>query len=642
MHAVVASWVRVRLRTAPGAAAALAVLVALTACLAAALPRALDRYEDAGLRRAVAQAGQGRGTVSVQAPTPDIQLPARQQERALLPDALNRQYTGLLGTVPGPLTVDRGQSAYGVTTGSSLAVFDPWIPRPSGLPAKVSLFAQSGLAEHSVLRAGRLPRAEGSVTGRTGAVEAAVSEATARSLHIQVGSVVHVPNTSADTVLAVRVTGLLAPRAPDGAYWSARPLLRTPALIQVPSQDPEPPKYWLGALLLAPEAAPALLGTDVWPVRYWQLAPDTRALHARDLGALKSAVASLKSGPGLGRARALTDPATQTGTALDDVLGSYDRLRSGVGPLVSVAAAGGATVALVVLLMAGGLAADRRRAELALLRARGASLRGLAGRLAAETAVVAVPAGALGLGAALLAVPGGRAAWSVAAATAVTAVACAALPLRAALAHRTVRLHAPRQDAAAVRPSRRRTVAELTLLVIAAGAVEALRRRGVSGGSGAADASGAAGAAGASGSGSGSGSGDQLMSLAPVLVGVIAALLLVRLYPLPLRWLTRPAARLRGAVGHLSLARAGRTSASAVLPLLALLTALTTAAFGGSVLTGVAQARDRTALLAVGADARIEAAVELPAGLSGTVRGMPGVRAATEASVDYRAKTGPN
>ncbi|WP_345671050.1 FtsX-like permease family protein [Streptomyces similanensis] len=640
MHAVVASWFRVRLRTAPGAAAALAVLVALTACLAAALPRTLDRYEDAGLRRAVAQAGQGRGTVSVQAPTPDIQLPARQQERALLPDALSRQYTGLLGTVPGPLTVDRGQSAYGVTTGSGLAVFDPWIPRPSGLPAKVSLFAQSGLAEHSVLRAGRLPRAEGSVTGRTGAVEAAVSEATARSLHIQVGSVVHVPNTSADTVLAVRVTGLLAPRAPDGAYWSARPLLRTPALIQVPSQDPEPPKYWLGALLLAPEAAPALLGTDVWPVRYWQLAPDTRALHARDLGALRSAVASLESGPGLGRARALTDPATQTGTALDDVLGSYDRLRSGVGPLVSVAAVGGATVALVVLLMAGGLAADRRRAELALLRARGASLRVLAGRLTAETAVVAVPAGALGLGAALLAVAAARAAWSVAAATAVTAVACAALPLRAALAHRTVRLHAPRQDAAAVRPSRRRTVAELTLLVIAAGAVEALRRRGVSGGSGAAGAADASGAAGASGSGSGSG--DQLMSLAPVLVGVIAALLLVRLYPLPLRWLTRPAARLRGAVGHLSLARAGRTSASAVLPLLALLTALTTAAFGGSVLTGVAQARDRTALLAVGADARIEAAVELPAGLSGTVRGMPGVRAATEASVDYRAKTGPN
>ncbi|MFI2640209.1 FtsX-like permease family protein [Streptomyces sp. NPDC018610] len=628
MNTVVPSWVRVRLRTAPGAATALAVLVALTACLAAALPRALDRYEDAGLARAVAQAGQARGVLTAVAPAPDVQLPPREQEQALLPPALGRQYTGVLAAVPRPLAVDPAQSAHGVMTSNSLAVFDPWIPRPSGLPAKVTLFAPSGLTEHSSVRAGRLPRARGAVTARTSTVEAAVSEATARSLHIEVGSVIHVPTASSGPALTVRVTGLLAPREPDGAYWAATPLLRTPALVQINSPEPEPPKYWLGALLLAPEAAPALLGTDGRPVRYWQVAPDTHGLHAHDLGRLKSAVASLESGPALGRVRTVADPATQVSTSLDDVFGSYDRLRSGVGPLVSVAAVGGATVAVVVLLMAGGLAADRRRAELALLRARGASLRGLAGQLLAETAVVAVPAGALGLGTALLAVPDGRVARSVAAAAAVTAVGCAALPLRAALAHRTVRLHAPREDAVGRRPSRRRTVAELTLLVIAAGAVEALRRRGVSDDSGASTASGA--------------SGDQLVSLAPVLVGVIAALLLVRLYPLPLRWLMRPAGRLRGPVGHLSLARAGRGSVSAVLPLLALLTALTTAAFGGSVLSGVAEARDHTALLAVGADARVQAADELPAGLAGQVRRTPGVRAVTEASVDYQAKAGPN
>ncbi|MYR58193.1 ABC transporter permease, partial [Streptomyces sp. SID625] len=203
---------------------------------------------------------------------------------------------------------------------------------------------------------------------------------------------------------------------------------------------------------------------------------------------------------------------------------------------------------------------------------------------------------------------------------AVTAVACAALPLRAALAHRVVRVHAPREDTMSVRPSRGRTVAELTLLVIAVGAVIALRRRGVSGSS--------------------DGSGDQLVSLAPVLIGVIAALVLVRLYPLPLRLLMRPAARLRGAVGHLSLARAGRTSVSAVLPLLALLTALTTAAFGGSVLAGVADARDHAALIAVGADARVEGTGVLPAALPDRVRHAPGVRAVTEAAVNYQAKAG--
>lgn len=54
---VTVPWVRTRLRTAPGAAAALALLVAVTAFLAAALPPALDRYDEQGMRRALEDAG---------------------------------------------------------------------------------------------------------------------------------------------------------------------------------------------------------------------------------------------------------------------------------------------------------------------------------------------------------------------------------------------------------------------------------------------------------------------------------------------------------------------------------------------------------------------------------------------------------
>ncbi len=91
-------------------------------------------------------------------------------------------------------------------------------------------------------------------------------------------------------------------------------------------------------------------------------------------------------------------------------------------------------------------------------------------------------------------VPAGRVVPAVLSALAVTLAACAALPLRAALAHRAVRLAAPREDLASARPSRRRTVAELTLLVLAAGAVATLRRRGTTG--------------------------DELTAVAPVLVGL--------------------------------------------------------------------------------------------------------------------------
>jgi len=615
-----APWVRTRLRTAPGAALALALLVALTACLAAAFPRAVDRYEDAGLRRAAEQARPDRTGIEVYAPPPSAMEPARMREDALRPDALARQYAKVRAQVPGPLVLDPDQSAYGVRTTVNIAVPDPWLPRPTGKPAEVTLVAQAGLAAHASVDRGRLPRADGRVTATTSEVEAAVTAETAKSLHIKAGSVIHAP--AADHTVAVRITGIVTPRDPQGAYWSAKSLLRTPALIHEPA--PSVDMYWLGALLLAPEAAPVLLATPGDPERYWQLAPSEAALRARDTPALRSALASLEAGPALRKVRlqidgAMTEDMTWQGqtdviTDLDEVLIAYDRLREGVAPLVAVAAFGTGTVAVVVLLMAGGLTADRRRTELALLRARGASLPGLTARLFAETAIVAVPAGALGLAAALLTVPEGRVPYALAAAAAVTVAACAALPLRAAAAHRRVRVHTGREDISAVRPSRRRTVAELTLLVLAAGAVESLRRRGTSGSS------------------------TELVSLAPVLVGVIAALVLVRLYPLPLRGLARPAARLRGAVAHLSLARAGRTSASAVLPLLALLTALTTAAFGGSVLAGVREARDHAALLAVGADARVETAAPLPSALPDKLRRSPGVSALSAVSVTYEAK----
>ncbi|MEV6111272.1 FtsX-like permease family protein [Streptomyces sp. NPDC052109] len=608
---VVAPWVRTRLRAAPGGALALALLVALAACLAGAFPRAVDRYEDAGLRRAFAQAQPARTTVQVIAPQYDTGLPEDRQAAALRPAVLEKQYRRILTTVGGPLTVDRAQSVYGVAGGVNPAVPDAFLPQPSGLPAHVSLFAPSGLADHARVHAGRMPRADRPVDANAGQVEAAVTTDTATSMHIGVGSVIHVP-VPGRSALAVRVTGILDPRDPAGAYWSTVPRLRTPVLVSVPSLGGDPPKYWLGTLLLPQEAAPALLGTTVNPFRYSFLAPDPHALHARDLDGLKSAVAALESGPALERVRALTGNGTEITTGLDDTVASFAKLRSGISPLVSVAAAGTATVVAVVLLMAGGLAADRRRAELALLRARGASLPALTGRLLAETAVVAVPAGVLGLAAALLAVPVGRTGYAVAAAAAATLIACAALPLRAALAHRAVRATEDRADVATVRPSRRRTVAELTLLVLAAGAVAALRRRGTSG--------------------------DQLVALAPVLVGVIAALLLLRLHPLLLRRLAAPAARLRGAAGHLSLARAGRTGTSAVLPLLALLTALTTAAFGGSVLAGVADARERAALLTVGADARLDSDAPLPAALPARVRAVPGVRDLAAVSIDYQAK----
>ncbi|MFD5554246.1 FtsX-like permease family protein [Streptomyces sp. NPDC127068] len=605
-----APWVRTRLRTARSAALALALLVAFTAALAAGLPLAVDGLRDEGLRHSVADASPARAAIRFSAPQPSPSLSMAQREKALRGAALRQGYADVVDALRAPLAADDAHSSYGVRTAEPPETLEDWLPQPRGLRPRFSLTAQQGLDAHAEVRAGRLPRAGGTVTAESPGVEAVVSSETARRLKIKTGAVLRMPGTVRDPV-AVRITGIVDPKDPDGPYWATQPLLRTPALVRVPSTVPDPPVYWLGALLLHPDAAPVLLGAEGSPERYWNLAPDAAGLSGGELDRVQAALASTVNGTALLDARRAIDVNTVADTELDEVLTEYGKLRDGVLPLVAVAAFGTGTVALVVLLMAGGLAAGRRRAELTVLRARGASLRGLGGRLLAETAVVAVPAGALGLALALLALPGGRWPLAVLAAAAVTLVACLALPVRALAAHRAVRIGADREDLTTARPSRRRTVAELTLLVLAVGAVVVLRQRGSGGGG--------------------------LVALAPALIGMIAALVLVRLYPLPLRLLAGPTRRLRGLTGHLALARTARGPASAVLPLLALLTALTTAAFGGSVLAGITETRDRAALLSTGADARINAGEPFSDGESRRIKEVAGVESVTGATVDYDA-----
>lgn len=625
---VVAPWVRTRLRTAPGAAAAMAVLVVLTAYLAAAFPRSVDAYETNGLRHDIRTAVAGESVLEVSTAASGPGVPRTGREETLRGEWVAQAQRKIVRSLPAPVRADEGASAYGVRTSEPVEGTDPWLPAPNSLPPMFTLAAQAGLDRHSTLREGRLPRADEAVTARTEVVEAAVTAETATSLRIKVGSVVHVPGVDRGEV-GVRITGIVTPRDPANSYWSAEPTLGSPALVDKPTNDRPQPRYWRASLLLAPDAAPVLLGTTGEPQLYWRIAPDVSALTARDAPLLASRIASLENGPELTELRtAVIGPATVVATGLDEIVAAHRSMRAAIAPVVAVAALGIGAVAAVVLVMAGGLIAARRQTELALLRSRGGSLRGIGGRLLAETAVIAVPAAAVGLLLAVLTVPEGRLLPAVAAAGGAALLACAALPVRAVVRHRRPRPHGGREDLVEARHSRRRTIAELTLLALAIGAVFALRRRGTGG------------PAGVDGSGGSAGVGDvdYLVSSAPVLVGLIAALVLVRLYPLPLRFAGRPAGRLRGAVGFLSLARAGRASSSGALPLLALLVALTTAAFGGSVLAGIDGARERAAVLATGADARISvvgSSPVLPDGLAEAVRDSAGVGEVTAIRVEY-------
>ncbi|MFD4025351.1 ABC transporter permease [Streptomyces sp. NPDC058576] len=609
-----APWIRTRLRTAPGAAVALAVLVLVTAFLAAAFPRAVDAYETKGLRHDIRTADAGRGAVEVSRPQPGLELPREQRDAEVRSPGLARVGGALLKALPAPLRADTPSVAYGIRTMKPVLATEPWLPRPDTVPPRLSYTAQTGLKEHATLVSGAWPATPAEVTSSSRAVQGAVTEETAAALKVRVGATLKLP-TATRGPLMVTVTGIVAPRDPRGGYWSADPLLRTPSLVPDP-ESPFPQYYWTGTVLLAEDAGPALLSTPTEPTLFWRIPPDASELTGPDGARLTSVIASLESGPGLLKVREIAGGTADVATGLGHIVEANARMRDAISPVIAVAALGIGSVAAVVLVMTGALIAARRKAELALMRSRGGSLRGIGGRLLAETAVTVLPASALGLLLAMLLVGEGRWWPGALAAAGVGLLVCVALPLRTTLQHIRPALHGAREDMVSARPSRRRTVAELTLLVLVVGAVTALRRRGTSTGGGT----------------------DLLVSAAPVLVALIAALVLVRLYPLPLRLAARPMARLRGAIGFLSLARAGRSSAGGALPLLALLLALAPAALGGSVVAGIGEARDDAALTAVGADARISGRSEratLPGELDRSVRDLDGVRSAASLRIEY-------
>ncbi len=149
-----APWIRTRLRTAPGAASALAVLVLVTAFLAAAFPRAVDAYETKGLRHDITTAAPSSSVVEVARPQPGLELPQEQREAATRSDELARIGGELLKALPAPLRADTSSVAYGVRTTKGVVATEPWLPRPDAVPPRLSYAAQSGIEEHATLVAG--------------------------------------------------------------------------------------------------------------------------------------------------------------------------------------------------------------------------------------------------------------------------------------------------------------------------------------------------------------------------------------------------------------------------------------------------------------------------------------------------------
>ncbi|MEU9506706.1 FtsX-like permease family protein [Micromonospora sp. NPDC048170] len=447
----------------------------------------------------------------------------------------------------------------------------------------LGLRAVSGIEDAGTLVEGRWPAA----APKDQPVQVALATEVAGRLNLRLGSQLALSSPGPLTPnspprVDVTVVGLFQPRDGADGFWDGLPpLLR----IGEPEGDGEP------FIIFGVVDGVALdrMSAAGWPLRFsWRYRLGADGIDVRELDQVIGGVQQMtREAAGRELVQGLDIP-------LREFAAEVDSARTVLG----VIAAGVLATLAGLVVLAAGLLARRRRAEFTLLRARGGAATANVGRSLAETLLVVPPAAVLGWLLGTLA-PGspGKTMWLAVAATVLVA---SALPV-ATLAASTG--GTGRRDLVQARPSARRLTVEAGLLVLAGLAVVLLRRRGLT-----------------------PGEVDPLLVSVPVLLAVAAAVVAMRVYPWPLRLVSRLAARARGSVGFLGTARAGRSVVA--VPLVVVVLSIATAAFCAVTAAGIEASRDRAAGRAVPADALIMGERIAP-DTGAELERLPGVRAAS-------------
>jgi putative ABC transport system permease protein len=621
-----AAWRRLTGGRVPGPSRVLAAVLLVTVFLVTAAPRLLEDFQTRALRASVAEAPAIDQSLSIGTgwplylasnvfSTPGYPAPRR----------LAAQQRALAAGLHPPLKAVPGAGWTGVSTPFANVLGPVGRAYNGHLDPQLELAYRDPVAGHLQVTSGTLPRRAATTAAgrrRVPELEVAVTEATAARFGLHPGSQmpIAVPVTIGQLLDAsekppptaiLRVTGIVRPTGTAEAFWSSDNIVGTPSLQDAGSRE----EHWAGAALLGPAeiaALPAVFRSSQQVNILWDLPLQLGTLTASQVPQIQRTLQALQ----------VTGPTTSNGdypqplVIVDspvDTLTRFQAQATAADQVLSLIITGLFLIGLVLVGLAARLLTARREPELAALRARGISLPGLAWRVLADTGPVLVIAAAAGIVLGSVASRGESVISSWELAVAMTAAAAAAPPLLAVARHRqAVRSSAGRADVTIRRRSPRRAVAELSAAVLAVGVVVALRQRGPGHSVGV----------------------NVLTGTGPQLVALLAALVAIRCYPLPLRAALRLAGRRRGAASYLGLARAARAASTALLPALALILAMALAGFGGMVVTTIGQARTADSWRQVGADASIAVGDSNPISPAATraLRRVPGTQQAVTVS----------
>ena len=484
----------------------------------------------------------------------------------------------------GPLPLAPQSADWAAMTSGPRGVISS-LPALQGIPAQVEVTYPYPVADHMRLVAGSMPD-----TSPASGIQVVVTAQTASAWGLRPGSQVAViaplqttisgngpPNPSFK--LNLDVTGIVEPTDPDSSFWKADPLLAAPNLYVSQS------KLWEGAFIADPgeiATMQEIFGLAGLRIR-WEFPVATAGLRAQAPALYSEMKQFTLQTPQLTGLLAPMSSALSTSSALLGPLATLVAVSNGVNVLLWMVYVGLAVAGVVMMLLAARMVAARRSAEMAVRRARGASLAHLFWRGSFGAAVAGVPAAALAWALAVLLVPGpgptGWVAWWPGIAT--LAVAIVGPGMAAAWQHRLARRRRSvgRERARWRRRWATRVIFEVTACAAAIGGIIVLRQQGSGG--------------------------DLYTSAAPLLVAVPAVIVVLRLYQPLLRGLARASARRRGVIGFLGLTRAAQATATLALPAITLVLTLTMAAFTIMVRDAVVRGEIAASWQETGADVAI-------------------------------------
>ncbi|HEX5015407.1 MAG TPA: FtsX-like permease family protein [Candidatus Limnocylindrales bacterium] len=606
-----------RFREGRAAVLGLVVLVLVTAACAAAAPRVFDRFADDALRGEVTNATPFQRNIQlveesfITSGDPGDRMSRVAAEGETLEQRIPDRVRGLFR--------DR----------SFLAETIRWaVQEDTNDPGFVRLRVQQDVDDHVTFVEGRPPT---DATRRvrlpvplpadgvpkevdTTVLEVALSVESLQRIGLSVGDRwVLEPDTndrlvgrSSDLLPgAIDVVGAFEPNDPDEEYWLDDTALIRPSIHRSGDRD-----FVYMTAMIDPEAYDELIASTAssrYPIHYaWRYFTDVDKLQSEQLPAV---VADLRRLDGtFSSASGPVIEGTLLQSGLLPLLESVQARWASVASVLAVVGLGPAAVGIAALALVGVLVMQRRRASLALGRARGASAGQLIGAVGLEGLVISLPPAILAAGLAFLFLPAGP--WRPTIAAAVAVALVTTIVLVAAGAPTAVSSpRGPGRDAPVVRrPSPRRLLMEALVVGLAILGAYLLRERGVSGASSATALTGV----------------DPFIALVPALVGLAAGIVAVRLLPVALLGVSRLAALRRDLVPSLALRRVTRGGSGAAI-LIVLMATATIGTFAGAMLVHLDRASEAVAWEEVGAPYRISAPAPLPVSFDPSA--LPGVDA---------------